>query len=239
MDNPQRCTLRDGVPFSETYQDVYYSRANGLAESRHVFLRGNHLPERWCGQERFVIAETGFGTGRNFLTTVQEFQSDPNAPRELWYLSVEKHPLTKTELAETLALWGAELGAVADALLFVYPERPAGTVLMIPVPGVRLCLISADVEVGLQEMAHTIQTQGIVGVDAWYWDGFAPAVNPEMWSLAVMTQAGQLCKAGATGATYTVAGSVRHHLRAAGFSVEKVAGFGLKREMITAIWWGM
>ena len=31
------------VPVSERFDDPYYSRADGLAESRHVFLDGNDL----------------------------------------------------------------------------------------------------------------------------------------------------------------------------------------------------
>ncbi|SUD89979.1 FAD-dependent 5-carboxymethylaminomethyl-2-thiouridine(34) oxidoreductase MnmC [Psychrobacter phenylpyruvicus] len=36
------------VPVSEVFGDVYYSLADGLAESRYVFLQQNHLPERFA-----------------------------------------------------------------------------------------------------------------------------------------------------------------------------------------------
>ena len=61
----------DGDPFSLRFDDVYYTREDGAAESRHVFLEGNALPDRWQGfnDRTFAIAETGFGTGLNFLLT--------------------------------------------------------------------------------------------------------------------------------------------------------------------------
>lgn len=43
------------VPVSEVFGDVYYSLADGLAESRYVFLQQNHLPERFTALfERYL-----------------------------------------------------------------------------------------------------------------------------------------------------------------------------------------
>jgi tRNA 5-methylaminomethyl-2-thiouridine biosynthesis bifunctional protein len=39
----------DGQPVSRTYGDVYFSREDGLAEARAVFLAGCGLPEAWAG----------------------------------------------------------------------------------------------------------------------------------------------------------------------------------------------
>ncbi len=60
-----------GTPVSDSFGDVYFSNDNGLQETRYVFLNQNNLPERWQTHDRdlFVIAETGFGTGLNFLAT--------------------------------------------------------------------------------------------------------------------------------------------------------------------------
>lgn len=65
-----------GTPVSEHFDDVYFSNVNGLEETRYVFLRQNHLPQRWevFNQRRFVIAETGFGTGLNFLAVWHWFE---------------------------------------------------------------------------------------------------------------------------------------------------------------------
>jgi tRNA U34 5-methylaminomethyl-2-thiouridine-forming methyltransferase MnmC len=60
--------LSEMVPVSKRFDDPYFSLDNGLAETKHVFLKGNGLPARF--RDGFSIAELGFGTGLNFLTTV-------------------------------------------------------------------------------------------------------------------------------------------------------------------------
>jgi tRNA 5-methylaminomethyl-2-thiouridine biosynthesis bifunctional protein len=69
-------------------------------------------------------------------------------------------------------------------------------------------------------------------IDAWFFDGFSPAKNPEMWSEPVLRAAARASRPGATFATYTSAGWVRRGLRRAGFEVRRVPGFGRKREML-------
>ena len=62
-----------GVPVSTRFDDPYFSLENGLAETRHVFLAGNDLPERFC--PGFHVAELGFGTGLNALATSAAWQA--------------------------------------------------------------------------------------------------------------------------------------------------------------------
>ncbi|MBU1665894.1 MAG: bifunctional tRNA (5-methylaminomethyl-2-thiouridine)(34)-methyltransferase MnmD/FAD-dependent 5-carboxymethylaminomethyl-2-thiouridine(34) oxidoreductase MnmC, partial [Gammaproteobacteria bacterium] len=82
----------DGTPISEAYDDIYHSADGGPGQARHVFLQGNDLPQRWQGRERFVILETGFGSGLNFLATWAAWRDDPERCERLHYLAVEKHP---------------------------------------------------------------------------------------------------------------------------------------------------
>src|SRR5690606_22995120 len=92
---------QDGAPVSRQFGDIYFSRADGLAETRHVFLAGNGLPERWHQHDRstFTIAETGFGTGLNFLATCQAWAQSKPADGWLHFISVEKYPLKLDDLA--------------------------------------------------------------------------------------------------------------------------------------------
>src|SRR5262245_61819672 len=85
-----------GAPVSATFADVYYSKDDGVEESRHVFLSGNDLPRRWRDHPlpHFCIGELGFGTGLNFLLTWQLWRQQPAARPDLHYVSIEKHPLT-------------------------------------------------------------------------------------------------------------------------------------------------
>ncbi|MCP5037989.1 MAG: tRNA (5-methylaminomethyl-2-thiouridine)(34)-methyltransferase MnmD, partial [Rhodobacteraceae bacterium] len=67
--------------------------------------------------------------------------------------------------------------------------------------------------------------------DAWFLDGFSPAKNPELWGADLMQVVASHTNPGGTFATYTAAGHVRRGLEAAGFVVERRAGFGRKRHM--------
>lgn len=216
----------NGFPFATDYGDRYFSQDSGLAEARHVFLQGNHLPQAWQNKQHFVIGETGFGTGLNFLATWQAWQNDPQRCQTLHYISLEKHPIPKSQLATLLAAW-PELAEFTQALLEQYPPVLAGFhQLHFAKHQVSLCLCFASAETALKEL--------VASVDAWYLDGFAPAKNPELWSPNLFQALAAHSKPQTSLATFTVAGQVRRDLHAAGFHWEKRVGFGQKREMLTA-----
>ena len=70
----------DGTPYALVYDDVYHSRAGAIAQARHVFLGGNQIPARWANRDSFVIVETGFGLGNNFLATWAAWRAESSAP---------------------------------------------------------------------------------------------------------------------------------------------------------------
>ena len=219
---------KDGLPFSDRYGDVYFSTDSGLEETRHVFLQGNRLAERFAALtagESFCIGETGFGTGLNFLCAWQLFEQFAPSGASLDFFSVEKFPLNDDELCAALALW-PELVVQAEVLLARWHRRVPGWNRWSFADGrVRLTLAMEDVEQALPQLPAGC-------VDAWFLDGFSPAKNPEMWSDAVLTNTARASRDGATLATYTSAGWVRRGLQQAGFAVERVEGFGRKREMV-------
>jgi len=217
---------KGGIPYAPDYDDYYFSRQNGLDEARYVFLQGNHLPERWQQRENFVIAETGFGTGLNFLATWQMWQADPQRCGNLHYISIEKHPLSQHQLGQLHQHW-PELKLYSQKIIQHYPPCLAGMHTLILAEGrLRLSLYFGDIEEALDEL--------VMQADAWFLDGFAPARNESMWTPAIMQAISQRSKAGATLATFTAASQVRRDLSAAGFKVSKRSGFGGKREMLTA-----
>jgi tRNA 5-methylaminomethyl-2-thiouridine biosynthesis bifunctional protein len=219
---------KDGQPFSDRYSDVYFSTDSGLEETRHVFLQGNRLAERFAALsagESFCIGETGFGTGLNFLCAWQLFEQVAPPGASLDFFSVEKFPLDDDELRAALALW-PELHAQAEVLLARWHRRVPGWNRWSFAGGcVRVTLAIEDVTEALPQLQPGC-------VDAWFLDGFSPAKNPEMWSEAVLADIARASRAGATLATYTSAGWVRRGLQQAGFAVERVQGFGRKREMV-------
>jgi tRNA 5-methylaminomethyl-2-thiouridine biosynthesis bifunctional protein len=219
---------KDGQPYSERYGDVYFSSDSGLEETHHVFLQGNDLAARFAALRRgesLCIAETGFGTGLNFLCAWRLFEQLALPGTSLDFFSTEKFPITDDELRVALALW-PELQAEADALRARWRRRVPGWNRWHFAAGrIRLTLAMEDVAQALSQLPAG-------GVDAWFLDGFSPAKNPEMWSDEVLTAIARASHEGTTLATYTSAGWVRRGLQQAGFTVQRVPGFGRKREMV-------
>mgnify|MGYP001820833324 CR=1 FL=1 len=218
-----------GAPYSRQFDDVYYSREDGLAESEHVFLAGNRLPERWshCADGSFRIGETGFGTGLNFLLTWQRWRELPPPRPRLHYLSIEKHPLTREDLARAHGHWTA-LAGVAEELRAAWPGLVPGQHRLVLEGGALILdLWWEDVREALPDLA----SHGPC-IDAWYLDGFAPARNESMWQQPLFDAVAALSRPGASFATFTAAGQVRRGLAQAGFEAHKMPGFGRKRESL-------
>ncbi|MDH5388201.1 MAG: bifunctional tRNA (5-methylaminomethyl-2-thiouridine)(34)-methyltransferase MnmD/FAD-dependent 5-carboxymethylaminomethyl-2-thiouridine(34) oxidoreductase MnmC [Gammaproteobacteria bacterium] len=221
---------RDGQPYSPGYDDIYYSTAGGREESEYVFLKHNYLARRWQklgADDHFVIAETGFGTGLNFVLTLQAWAEQASPEARLHYVAIEKHPVSPEDIKCVARNW-PELAETYDELLSVYPLPVEGEHCRSLLGGrVQLHLVFADVIAALK--SRELQ------VDAWYLDGFGPDKNADLWSDQVFSLIEKNSKQGATLSTYTAAGFVRRGLQAAGFEVNKVKGHGKKREMITAV----
>lgn len=234
--------IDDGVPHAQEFGDNYFSDVGGLAETRYVFIQQNALESRWLAaansnrQSPFVIAETGFGTGLNFLATWQAFKKlksdNPNCDSlRLHFISTEKFPIALADLKIVLAKW-EELGPLADQLISSYPHIVAGCHRTVFEQGqIILDLWLGDANESLSQM-HNLPG-GLV--DAWFLDGFAPSKNPEMWTDLLFQQVARLSKHHATFTTFTVAGVVRRGLASNGFGIEKSKGFGRKREMLTGV----
>ena len=233
----------DGQPISTQFDDVYFSRADGLAETRYVFLQHNRLSERWQalatqGTTDFTIGETGFGTGLNFLAAWQLWQQLAPQQATLHFVSVEKYPLSKTDLSQALALW-PELAPLARMLIDAYPGHTGQGFhrLHFDQGRVQLTLIIDEASAGFEQLLrsdHPLHQTDNAKIDAWFLDGFAPSKNPEMWRDELFDQIARLSCRGTSLATFTAAGIVRRGLQRVGFAVEKVPGFGHKREMVRA-----
>lgn len=222
---PARLALTpDGTPWSDTFGDVYHSADGGLGQANHVFLAGNGLPQRWRGRERFVVLETGFGLGLNFLATWASWRDDPERCERLHFVSCELHPFGADDLARLHRRW-PQFAELSAALRAQWPVLAPGLHrLHLDGERVTLTLYFGDAREGLAQL--------VARADAFYLDGFSPARNPELWSPQLCRQLAHLAAPGATLATWSVAGAVRRHLRDAGFELAKAAGFGGKRQML-------
>lgn len=219
-----KLSWHDGdMPFSETFGDHFYSRADGRSESRHVFVDGNRIPERWQTASDFTIGELGFGTGLNFLETWRLWRASRSPDQVLRFVTFEGFPMPAADIRRAISAW-PELATLSEQLAGKWPTLgPEGQSWRMD-EQTTLEVIVGDAPGGVR---------GWTGeADAWYLDGFAPARNPEMWSAELMKSVAQKTAPDGTFATYTAAGWVRRNLEAAGFSVEKRPGHAGKREMM-------
>ncbi len=219
-----------GPPRSALYDDLYFSRDDGLAESRAVFLAGCGLPEAWANRARFTVAELGFGTGLNIVALLELWSRARPPGARLSVFSIEAHPVSAADAARALAAW-PQVAEIAGALTSRWPGVARGFHRL------ELEALGVVIDVAIMDVAEALAAwTGLA--DAWFLDGFAPALNPAMWSAPVLGAVAARSAPGARLATYTVAGGVRRGLAAQGFTVERKAGFGRKRERLEARWPG-
>ncbi len=209
---------RDDIPVSTRFDDPYYSLENGLEETRHVFLSGNGLPERF--RDGFHIAELGFGTGLNLLAALDLWRRTGQQGR-LRFTSFEAYPLDGPQMIRAQSAFPA-VAEVARDLAPHWQDRAT----RITLPDLDFTLVTGDARETLPRW------DGLA--DAWFLDGFAPARNPELWAPDLMAEVARHMAPGATAASYTAAGHVRRALAEAGLDVTRQPGYGRKRHMTTA-----
>ncbi len=203
------------IPVSVQFDDPYYSLDDGVAETQHVFLGGNDLPQRFRGG--FHIAELGFGTGLNFLVTLAAWR-EAGIAGALRFTSFEGFPMSSAERSRALLAFPDLPSDVFEGWDDLSPLRGPDFELTVVVGDARDALPAWDGR-----------------ADAWYLDGFSPAKNPELWEDTLLHAVGAHTARGGTVATYTATGFVRRGLADAGFAVERVTGFGRKRHMTRGV----
>ena len=200
-------------PYSAGFDDVYHG-TDGAEEAERVFLEPARFDERVAAAGSFTVGELGFGLGRNFALAAERFLARSSG--SLHYIAFEQAPVGRDDLARAAQRSGCAMhrrlvDALPPAIAGWHRRRFAGG-------RVRLSLYFGDVLAGLTDLTGR---QGS-GVDAWFFDGFAPRCNPRMWSAGVCDAAAALSRPGATVTTYSSAGVVKRALRQAGFTVRRV-----------------
>jgi len=239
-----KITWTNKTPNSSEYNDIYFSPEGGLAESQYVFIDNNNLIDRWSlldTQSSFTIAETGFGTGLNFLAACQlwnkniektlqknnrNIEFNPNNTPSLHFISFEKHPLSTEDIEKALTIF-PELKKYSQELLTLYPKITHGFHRLHFSNNVHLTLIFDNALNAIKQLDCK--------VDAWFFDGFSPSNNDDLWSTELFQASKKLNHEKTTFSTFTAAGHVKRKLQSIGFNVEKIKGFGKKRDMLRGI----
>lgn len=218
---------RDNVAYSLIFDDIFFSQASGIEEKRYVFHQHNNLAERFSKLntgEIFVIGESGFGSGLNFLTTLQLWRNTRRTKHSsLHFISFEKYPLAPVDLRKIVGQF-PELNAELKELSAQYYLLLPGYHRLTFLDDVKLTLIIGDIQEQLPQLNHKI--------DAWFLDGFSPVKNNEMWNLQLLNEIAVHCHSNTTFATYTANSQVRRNLEAVGFTVQKGLGFANKRNLL-------
>jgi len=216
MDHDQQAGIewRGAVPISTQFGDPYFAFEDGLAETRHVFLAGDGLPQRY--QPGFHIAELGFGTGLNCLAAWASWCAS-GTRGALRYTSFEAFPMRRADMVQALDVYRDVLDV--EALLETWPAC-----------GIRTETLCLDVVIC--DARDTLPAwHGLAA--AWFLDGFAPARNPELWEPDLLAEVARHTAPKGTFATYTAAGAVRRALADVGFNVTRQTGYGQTRNMST------
>jgi tRNA U34 5-methylaminomethyl-2-thiouridine-forming methyltransferase MnmC len=198
--------------------ETYHSVHGAIQESRHVFIDNGLSYVISCnGLADVNVLEIGFGTGLNALLSAQaaaQFQIKLN------YATIEAFPLarevwSKLNYTETLG----------DPALFESLHEVSWELEHAILPNFLLKKYYAT----LQEIKFLPGTFDLV-----YYDAFAPAKQPEMWTrdllekvVAAMRQKGVLV-------TYCARGQFKRDLASLGMKVETLPGPPGKKEMVRA-----
>ena len=259
--------MESGEPFSEQFQDFYFSTDGGFEETEYVFLKQNNLPQAFidlaniditsqknhtrknlnsfslwekAGMRGFKIAETGFGTGLNFLITAMHWMQTADVNSTLEYTSIEKYPLRKVDLKQIFSIFKKnwpKLSLYCNELHTHYPAEFSEAQIQLSLFNGRIILnlLIEDATSALKKLSHTLNDFPDSKINAWYLDGFSPAKNPAMWNSDLFSSIANLSKVGTTLATFSSAGIVRRGLQEAGFSMTKMPGLGKKREILSGV----
>lgn len=212
-----------GEPFAREFGDRYFNSIDGLEETQQIFIKNNHLSERWKYQNKtFVIVELGFGSALNCFATWQHFLETASSNQILQFVSIEQFPFSLEDFKRSAERWPS-LKFLSDQYLKSYPPLIKGCH--------RRIFGRVIIDVWFEEVSQALsQMEG--QVDAWFLDGFSPSKNPQMWDKKLFEEMARLSKRNATFSTFTAASQVRRDLLSVGFHVEKVAGFKNKRESL-------
>lgn len=218
------------------YNDRYFDVVDAISEAKQIFFDGNEIIKKLqtsVPTPKLIIGETGFGPGRTFIAIIEYLNSSKIKDASIIYNSVELHPLTSDQIRLIFQEFSKDADSLIEPFLEAYDtinisEHRWHQIRL----NCHFGLITLNLRIG---EALSMVSELDSPCDVWFLDGHSPSTNPAMWRPELLMAIGEKTRYLGSCATYTVAGRVRRSLISAGFSVEKVPGFGGKKEVLKAV----
>ena len=206
---------------------TYHSHHGAIQESMHVFIDAglNYLSAN-LPKTGIRIFEMGFGTGLNALLSFIEAEKNHV---KIHYTTVELFPLQENEIT---SLNYCEQLHRKDVEPIFYQLHQCEWEKDIPIaPYFTIHKVKTSL---LKFKTSPLESLETKLYDLIYYDAFAPAAQPELWTKEVFEKLFSMLLPGGILVTYSSKGDVRRAMQAAGFTVEKIPGPPGKREMVRA-----
>ena len=196
---------------------TYHSIHGAIQESKHVFIEAGLNYVLNTSPQKLSIMEMGLGTGLNVLLTAIEAEKyDVN----IHHTAIEQFPIS---LDEAKRLNYAKALHHKDLFQKIHASEWGKDLFL----SEHFIIRKENVD-----LANYLSSNQ---VDLVYYDAFAPAAQPELWTKEIFQKLFFLLKPNGVLVTYCSKGDVRRAMIAAGFIVKKLPGPPGKREMLRAI----
>jgi len=202
--------------FVPELNEHYHSIHGAIQESMHIFIGAGFKQLKTFPA---CILEVGFGTGLNaFLTLLESGKEE----KQVQYSSIEKYPVDES---------------IVVKLNYPHQVDPSKTDIF---KALHTAIWDDKVRITEHFTLHKIKSDLTDTqlpdsyYDLIYFDAFGPDVQPALWTEEIFRMLNEAMKQGAWLVTYSVKGSVKRALKAAGFRIEKLPGPVGKREILRA-----
>jgi tRNA U34 5-methylaminomethyl-2-thiouridine-forming methyltransferase MnmC len=198
-------------------QVTYHSVHGAIQESMHIFIQaGLHHYWRYAAAGLTRIFEMGMGTGLNALLTMSEADK---TRQPVFYQAIELYPLENAQVKELNYCTQLNRPDLQLAFEKLHSEEWDKDIILSPYFTFRK-LRASFVNTSITEKYNLV-----------YYDAFAPAAQPELWTKEIFEKLYAMLLPGGSLVTYCSKGDVRRAMQQAGFHVQKIPGPPGKREM--------
>jgi tRNA U34 5-methylaminomethyl-2-thiouridine-forming methyltransferase MnmC len=203
--------------FTERFKAYYHSLHGAVQESEHVFIQSG-LEQIELKEIR--VFEMGLGTGLNAALTAEYAQRHD---LRVQYTAIEAFPLKEEDLSEMNFLAYMKNEHNSDILTRIHQSDWEKWQELSPSFSVK----KLEADILSIELTETY--------DLFYFDAFAPAAQPELWSTEVFKKLFDSANRSAVITTYCCKGQVKRNMIEAGWDVERLEGPPGKRHMLRGI----